>query len=236
MPLNIEQVKILWLDLEGVGRCNLGKSISEKNPHKNDAAGVDHPQSGRTDIHPQVVDVAMRRFQIDIVDWPVQRLEPNMVDESTIVVALLQEVSRIPDFVFEQSLDVFHAPIPDPADNLDNMLEHTATQIAHIYWLLAYLLDQQPEQVGNSRNEQGRVIPRDLTRFEPINIDPEHMLANVFLNSSSAAITPGSAIEDRHPAGEIPTFGSRNPNTSHRSFFDGPDEMIFQSSRKFFDL
>lgn len=205
-------IKKLWLDAEGVGRSNLGKSIGG-----GDSAGVNRPQSGRADIHPKVIELAKRRYGVDISTWPVQQLRPEQVDENTVVIALLGDVSQIPDFVFLHALDVFLAPIEDPFEDLDSMLEHTVSQIAWIEWLLSFVLTQRLEEVGTNRDATGKVIPRNLGSFEPINGEPEYSLANQILTSSRRPFAPtgwGTAVESRSPETRSFSVGSETSQTS----------------------
>jgi len=169
--------KVLDLDLEGVGRCNLAKSgqTTEGLPgFMFTAAGVNHPDSGRTDIHPAVIDVAKRRHGNDIAGWPVQRIEPEMVDKDTIVLMLCSP-DLVPDFVLSQAKDVFLFPIADPFGvDIEQKLEVTTSQIAWMNWLLSLVLTTRSDEVGNSRDERGWIIPRYLVQFEPKNIEPEY--------------------------------------------------------------
>lgn len=110
-----KEINILVVDEEGVGRNNLGKAVlMKKLPDiPINSAGIHKPESGRTDIHPSVIEVAKNRYGVDISDWPVQLLSPEMINNQTLVLVLCNP-ELVPDYVLENAYDVLLAPIEDP--------------------------------------------------------------------------------------------------------------------------
>lgn len=197
-----EHIKRLYLDLEGVGRSNLSK-VADSLEGEKDAAGVNRPKSGRTTVHPKVVEMAFQKMNEDISNWPIQQLQPSMIDQNTLVIALLPEIELIPEYVRRLALDVFLAPIFDPAEHM-HVLSYTWMQICHINWLVEYILTHDFEKVGVNRDEFGFVIPRDLASFESTHIEPKFQLTNILLppqfNSVGEVIWNRAFIEGKKPA------------------------------------
>lgn len=180
MATSSKEIRRLWLDLEGVGRSVLSKVRDGHDGQENSAAGVNTPKSGRTTMHPSVIKLALEREGLDITSWSVRKLQPNMIDQNTLVIALLLEQELIPEHVYHSAFDVLLAPIFDPAETL-NILDYTWLQIFYINWLVNYILTHDFEKLGNCRNEQGVIIPREITSFEPDFVEPEHSLEHILL-------------------------------------------------------
>jgi protein-tyrosine-phosphatase len=177
MAQSLAEIDLLFLDREGVGRANIAKAmVTQSLPGITvNSAGVLEPDSKRKDMHPEITSLVQRRLNIDISDWKVQLLKPEMISAATVVLVLC-DPGLLPDYVTKQALDVLLAPIHDPFENFESKLENTATTIALINWLLCLTLKQKPAEIGTNRDNRGMVIPRHLTVFEPPGIDPEYSL------------------------------------------------------------
>lgn len=138
-------------------------------------AGLGPPKSGRKCMHPEVISVSSRRFNVDIREWLWYLLHPDMVDDSTLVVGLTDQ--PIPD-IARKGRGFLHANIFDPAgDNLTNALEVTASQVFNIAWIIGRALATRADEIGVERDASGLVRPQYLMQFQPRGIDPEYELS-----------------------------------------------------------
>lgn len=171
---HIIQPSILVYDDEGVGRCHIAAVMIKDNLPNIPvlAVGLREPQSGRTTMHPSVVELLATRYKVDIADEKVTLLKPEHVDEQTIALGLT--TTPPPSYLMEKAADVLLAPIDDPGSDLEHMLEFSATRIYYISWLLENVLSKSPERIGQLKDDKGLIIPRYLFEFEPPLLEEEY--------------------------------------------------------------
>ena len=172
--MNLKAKQILVYDDEGVGRSQIGRvMIQDRLPNiPIFAVGLKEPRSGRTTMHPSVIRIIHERYGVDISKEKVTLLKPEMVTKDTIVVGLTDTIA--PNFLREKALDIFLAPIDDPASDLEHLLDVIATRTYYVAWLFDLVLSKRFEQIGIKRDERGFVLPRYLSDFEPSNIETKY--------------------------------------------------------------
>lgn len=179
MSVKKEKINIVIVDEEGVGRSRIGQALVQKQlPNISiNGVGVRRPDSGRTTMHPLVVQTVSARCGADISNEPVTLLTPEMVTAETIVL-VLNDHKNLPGWVTQQALAVLLAPIADPFPKLENELENAASRISFHAWLLMYVLTNKFEELDTKKDSSGNVKPRYLVEFEPRTIEPEYSYDN----------------------------------------------------------
>ncbi|MFZ5438029.1 MAG: hypothetical protein ACOZAK_03170 [Patescibacteria group bacterium] len=248
MPITKEQLQYVALDDQGAGRCGIGEATlgsflgktgqdetttpeTEKTSQNLFAnimrAGINPPDSGRTELHPLVTDLIKKQFGIEFADKKIHLLRPDDVTGKSLVMVLSTDLDSVPAYVLTQAFDVLHAPIRDPFPNLEQDLGSAAAQIYFYAFLLAYVVENRFEELGTSRDEQGRIIPRNLLNFHPAEWEKEFFadifgLATIKLPASGMTI-----LLERRTTTEFDSLGKEPPENPGRSFFD--DEWGEQS-------
>jgi len=239
MSITKDQLRYVALDDQGAGRCGIGEAalghfLGEKNTDSPPSlvspnlysniirAGVRPPESGRADLHLLVTDLIRNRLGIEFIDKKIHLLQEADISANTIVLVLTTELNSIPDYVLQQAYDVLHAPIMDPFPNLENDLGSVATQIYFYALLLSYVVENHFEELGVSRDENGKILPRALLGFHPKEWEQE-FFADVFGRGSfrfpaSGMIVP---LESQGVGAEFDyTLGKVPPEQRSRSFFE----------------
>ncbi len=167
--VHLSNLKIVVFCGEGVGRSQIASEmIKKKFPNiPIDRGGLNHPKSGRTTMHPQVVSLIKDRTGADISDRNVQKLSKEMVDENTLAIGFINFENEVPNFLTKTAFDVLLSYIGDPGDDVDNMLSRLSSKIAYYVWLTEFVINNKFEELGNNRDEDGNVIPRNLNSFLP---------------------------------------------------------------------
>jgi protein-tyrosine-phosphatase len=183
----VNQKRLIVYCDEGVGRSQVGRvMLKDRLPDMSIlAAGLGNPKSGRITMHPSVIKLVNERYGIDVSKEKITLLKPEMVTNDTIAIGLTN--TPPPDFLKKKALDIFLAPVDDPAGDIDSILDFTATRIYYVAWLTALILTRSPEVIGIRRDEHNFVQPRYLSSFEPPNIEEEYSWREfgyeLFLNS-----------------------------------------------------
>ena len=180
-PISIENINLVFIDEEGVGRSKIAAAMAINSfPGMSiTGVGVRAPDSGRTKPHPAVVNTVGYRTQINIENEEVRLLEPGMITKETIGV-VLNDPKHLPDFAVQQALDILLAPIADPFPKLDTSLELAATQIALYIWLLQFVLTNKIDEIGINRDETDNVVPRFLSSFQLSNEEAEYSVTQPY--------------------------------------------------------
>ena len=161
--ITINNINIVVIDEEGVGRSKIGQAmIKSYFPNMTIVgAGVREPDSKRTDMHPDVVKLIQQRCLIDISQDIVVLLKPDMKTKNTIAL-VLNDQEHLPEYVTEQAFDVFIAPVEDPGNDIENKLEIAADCINEFVSMLIHFLTYRFNEIGTQRMVNGNVIPRLL--------------------------------------------------------------------------
>ncbi|MCC6711266.1 MAG: hypothetical protein IT416_02845 [Candidatus Pacebacteria bacterium] len=236
MSITKEQAQYIALDDQGAGRCGIGEAalgefVGKENidttlPEKTNLsptslyqnimrAGIRPPDSGRSDLHPLVTDLIKAQFGIEFLDKKIHLLQQADINTNTIVMVLSTDLNSVPEYVFKQAYDVLHAPIIDPFPNLENDLVPAARQIYFYALLLGYIVETRFEELGISRDKDGRVIPRNLKTFYPENWEKHYfpevfgLVPPIFLPGGLGTVSAETSTIGQGPMEQMP-----------RSFFD----------------
>ncbi len=219
-----KNVDLCSLDQQGAGRNGAEQAFArDRFPNLHVIrAGARPPDSGRTTLHPTVVESIEKRLNITITDKEIHILEPEDITPTTIVL-VLTDLDDVPPFVFERAYDVLLMPVADPFPNLEKSLERVMTQMYFYAYMLWFVVEHHFEKLGTNKDDRDCVIPRNIQEFQPDNWEPKfslNHLQNIWNGSEVGNSSLSKSATSLSTPRESDYFQGKAPAQSSRSFFD----------------
>lgn len=141
-----------------------------------DPCGLNPPDSGRTTMVPQIIELVQERCKVDITGRKPRLAEASMFDKNTLAIAFVDKSADIHDFVLNGSAGVLIGLLSDFGANDNDIEKHAdlvATQIAQYSWLIGFALRNLDKIVNKPRDNKGSAVPMEITEFLPRNMSYE---------------------------------------------------------------